>query len=249
MPGNPMPSFFRPFFCAVLLVSAVLPAARTVAMPADSDSSIVIHQTGRVLVFPTDLLMEGVPSGEVQVVLSVDAKGVLSDCLVVGYTNSGFADEVVQALKTWSYEPARVHGRALASRVDLKVTFKSDVSVMVVNLSQHYWELLSGDWRRYAYRAYKLGELDRIPTPVQVVQPVLPKGDTPRGAPHRVTVEFFIDEKGRVRVPTVDRDEVDDVYAAAMVTAVEQWRFEPPMRHGRPVLVIAQQDFDFRPKQ
>jgi outer membrane biosynthesis protein TonB len=242
-----MTSFFRPALCATLLASALLPAVRVGASPDDDDVGIVIHQTGRVLVYPPQLLMAGVPSGEVQVVLSVDAKGQLTDLLIVGYTNPEFADAVSTALKTWTYDPARVHGQAKASRVDLLINFKSEVSVLVVNLGWNYWERMSGMWQRYAYKAYKLGDLDRIPTPVHVIQPVLPKSDSSRGA-HDVTVEFFIDEEGKVRVPTVDRDQAGDIYAAAMVAAVEQWRFEPPRRHGRPVLVVAQQVFNFRSK-
>lgn len=245
MPGIPMNTRFRPIFCAALVAAVLLPAAR--ATPDEADAGIVIHQTGRVLIFPPRMLMEGVPSGEVQVVVSVDAKGQLTDCLAVGYTRQAFADAVTEALQTWSYEPAHVHGRACASRLDLLVTFKSEGSVMVINLNLHLWERLSGLWQYYEYKAYKLRDLDRIPTPVHVIQPVRPKGDASRGKSHKVTVEFFIDEGGKVRVPSVDRAEADDAYAAAAVAAVEQWHFEPPVRHGRPVLVLVQQDFDFRP--
>jgi outer membrane biosynthesis protein TonB len=249
MPGNAMNLLSRPVLAAALIAAAIVAPGRAGAAPDDDNTGIAIHQTGRVLVFPPNLLAEGVPSGEVQVVLSVDAKGELSDLLIVGYTNPEFADAVSAVLKTWTYEPARVHGRAVASRVDLQISFKSEVSVMVINLGWHYWERLSGQWEHYAYKAYKLGDLDRIPTPVHVVQPVLPKGDASPTKAHAVTVEFFIDEEGRVRVPTVEREYVGDVYAAAMVAAVEQWRFEPPRRHGKPVLVIAQQDYSFLPKQ
>jgi len=245
-----MNRFFRPLLGAALAAAALAPALHAAgAAPDDDNNGIVIHQTGRVLVFPPRMLQEGVPSGEVQVVISVDAKGQLTDLLVVGYTNPEFGDAVAAALKTWTYEPAHFHGQPWASRVDLLITFKSEVSVMVVNLGLHYWERMTGHWDQYTYKAYKLGDLDRIPTPVTVVQPVLPRGDAARGGAHDVTVEFFIDEEGRVRVPTVERDQASDIYAAVMLAAVEQWRFEPPRRHGRPVLVLAQQEFNFRPKQ
>ena len=66
---------------------------------------------------------------------------------------------------------------------------------------------------------------------------------------HTVTVEFYIDEQGTVRMAAVPRESAGDVYAAAAVAAVEQWRFEPPLRKGEPVLVLAQQEFKFRPKE
>jgi TonB family protein len=243
-----MKPFSRPLLGAALLAALLSPASRAGAAPADEDSGVVIHQTGRVLVFPPKALSEGVPSGEVQVVLSVDAKGGLTDCLVVGYTLPEFAEAATAALKTWTYEPAHVHGRARASRLDLLITFKSEINVLVVSASLHFFERVSNEWGSYSYKTCKLADLDRIPTPVHVIQPVLSKTDADRAGVHVVTVEFFIDEEGRVRVPTVAREFADDAYAAAMVAAVEQWRFEPPQRRGHPVLVLAQQDFNFRSK-
>ena len=248
MPGSPNMSFHRRAFCVGLLAALLIPGIGVRAAPQDDNSGVEIHQTGRVLVFPPRLLMDGVPSGQVRVVLSIDANGKLVDLLIVGYTNPEFADEVAAVLPTWTYEPARVHGVAHASGVDVEINFKSELNVLVVNAGFHVWELVTNDWRRFAYRAYKLSEIDRIPVPVHVVQPVLPKEYAESGRDRTATVEFFIDEKGNVRVPTIERDQADSVFAAAMVSAVEQWKFEPPVRHGTPVLVLASQEFHFRPK-
>ena len=99
---------------------------------------------------------------------------------------------------------------------------------------------------RYSYSACRLRELDRIPIPAHVVPPTPPKGGL--RDKRTITVEFYIDEEGRVRMPAIDREEPDDAYAAAAVAAVEQWQFEPPTRKGLPVLVLARQDFAFVPK-
>jgi TonB family protein len=233
-----------------LLLCFGLPAVgvRAVGPASDDDNAgIAIHQTGRVLVFPSDLLIQGIDEGEVQAVLSVDAQGRLSDLLIVGYTNSAFADMVTKVLPTWTYDAARIHGRPQASRVDIDITFSNEVNIVVVNLGWHYWENVAGGVRRFAYKTYKLGDLDRIPTPVQIVRPGNPNGEAP-GSDRTVAVEFFIDETGRVRVPTVDREQAGNILAAAAIAAVEQWKFEPPLRHGRPVLVLVQQDFKFRAK-
>ena len=61
-------------------------------------------------------------------------------------------------------------------------------------------------------------------------------------------MEFYIDETGHVRLPAVSREtnEADEELSAAAVTAVEQWQFEPPVSKGKPVFVLAHQDFDFK---
>lgn len=213
--------------------------------PSDEDAGIAIDQVG-VLVYPPMMLYNAIYTGEVSVVISVDEKGVLTDCLVTGYTDHTFADAAVTALKRWIYQPARVKGRARASRADVLFLFK-DQGVIVQNfpgaLEQRAWSGYAQG--RYVYQPCKLRELDRIPTPVHVVRPSIKPGD----GQHSVTVEFYIDEDGKVRMPAVARESADDAYAAAAVSAVEQWRFESPLRRGKPVLVYAQQEFTFNAKE
>ncbi len=215
----------------------------------DDNVGIAIDQVG-VLVYPPMMLYNAIYSGEVRAVISVDEKGVLTDCLVTGYTDKAFADAAVVALNRWIYQPARVKGRARSARADVLFLFK-DQGVIVQNfpgaLAQHAFAgFMQG---RYAYRPCKLRELDRTPTPVHVVPPTAPKPSPGNRYTHAVKVEFYIDEEGKVRMPAVARESADDAYAAAAVSAVEQWRFEPPLRKGKPVLVYAQQEFTFRPKE
>ncbi len=100
-----------------------------------------------------------------------------------------------------------------------------------------------------AFMARTLSQLDRTPTPIKIVRPAYPKTLARSSRGGHVTVEFYIDEQGHVRMPSVDRQtiEANEELAAAAVTAVEQWQFEPPLLKGRPVLTLAQQDFSFKP--
>jgi len=210
----------------------------------DYNAGIAIEQVG-VLVYPPMMLYNAIYSGEVSAVISVDAKGALTDFLVTGYTDKAFADAAAVALKRWIYTPARVNGRATSSRADVLFMFKDQGVIVQALPGALEQRALSGYAQgRYVYQPCKLRELDRIPTPVHVVQPAI-KAD---GVMHSVTVEFYIDEEGKVRMPAVARESADDTFAAAAVSAVEQWRFEAPLRRGKPVLVYAQQEFTFQPK-
>jgi TonB family protein len=81
------------------------------------------------------------------------------------------------------------------------------------------------------------------------VNPVYPN-QLAKGGGGRVSVGFYIDEQGRVRMPSVsiETNEANEELAAAAVTAVSQWQFETPTCKSRPVLVLAQQEFSFKPK-
>jgi len=236
------------FACYSLFVSLLaLPA---LARPAglerpDDNAGLGIDQVG-VLVYPPNMLYNAIYSGEVRAVISVDEKGVLTDCLVTGYTDQAFADAAVTALKRWVYTPARVMGRARSSRADVLFQFK-DQGVIVQNLPGALGQAAFAGYMqgRYVYQPCKLGELDRTPLLVHVVQPAVKKSSSE----HQAIVEFYIDEEGKVRMPAVARESADDEFAAAAVSAVEQWRFEPPLRKGKPVLVYAQQVFTFQPKE
>jgi TonB family protein len=213
--------------------------------PGENDG-LTINQTN-LLVYPYSMTTSGILTGEARVVISVDSEGKLGDVLVVGYTNIAFADAAVEALKHWTYEAARVHGVPRSSRTCVLFIFKNDIGVMIQKLpSMNDASVFRSLSERYIFTPCKLRDLDRIPIPTEVVAPVPPKKGLP--AKRIVTVEFYIDDQGRVRMPAIDRSEAEDEYAAAAVRAVEQWRFEPPLRKGRPVLVLAQQNFSFVPK-
>lgn len=193
--------------------------------------------------YPAFMQMRGIHSGAVGLVISVNAEGKLVDKLVVAYTDEGFVRPVLEAVDRWEFDPAKVNGVARASRVELQFEFKSDLNVIV---NTNSFDLMRDFIRdRYEYRPYALKELDRIPTPTHVVNPVIPDGQLKPGEERVVTVEFYIDEQGRVRIPAVPRKAADDELAAAAVQAVEKWTFEPPQWRKSPVLVRAQQDFRF----
>lgn len=233
---------------AILLLScwlAWLPcAARPLIEDPEANAGIAIHEIG-ALAYPPAMLYDGVRSGEVRLAISVDHEGRLTDHLVIGYTDPGFVETAITAVKHWTYEPARANGRAQSARANVLFVFR-DEGVIVQRLPGaieriYVSEMMS---ERYVYEPCRLRDLDRIPTPVHVVSPAVRL----EGAPRTVTVGFYIDEEGRVRMPAVERESANDLLAVAAVTAVEQWRFEPPLRQGRPVLVYAQQDFTFRAK-
>jgi TonB family protein len=212
--------------------------------PDNENAGLAIEQVG-VLLYPSSMLYQAIYSGEARVVISVDEKGMLTDYLVTGYTEEEFAKAAVMAIKRWKYQPALVRGEPRLSRAEVIFEFR-DRGVIVSSLPGAMVQrvLSSAYGQRYAYAPCQLRELDQIPTPIHVVSPAIEASKTA----HEVTVGFFIDEEGKVRMPAVNRSSADDYYAAAAVAAVEQWRFNPPLRKGRPVLVYAEQVFNYLPK-
>jgi TonB family protein len=200
-------------------------------------------------VFPYRLQQLAVTTGEAHVVINTDAEAKLTEWLVVGYTYPEFAESAVAAIKQWKFEPARLHGERVGTTVELIFNFEAKGTVVsILNISEHLeaqmLRLLGG---MYAYRTYGLRELDRIPTPIVTVKPPYSVELAARGVKGKVAVDFYIDETGTVKMPAVSAK--DDPHLTALaVAALRQWKFEPPTRGGKPVLVKASQVFNFGPE-
>jgi len=202
-------------------------------------------------VYPRRLVAVGLKSGAASIAIAVDDDGQLTDYLVTAYSHPAFAESAVQAVKKWKFEPARVHGAPRKSKSDITFRFEIEGVVVVTLTPLTYGELvhfkISPDSE--AYSACTLAQLDRIPNPTRIVNPVYPNQLARSSLGGRIHVEFYIDQTGRVRMPSVSRetDEASEELSSAAITAVAQWQFDPPTVKGRPVLVLAQQDFNFKP--
>ncbi|MDD2762958.1 MAG: energy transducer TonB [Opitutaceae bacterium] len=198
--------------------------------------------------FPVRLSQAGVTEGWAHVAISTDATGKLVEWLVVGYSYPEFAEAAVAAIKQWKFEPARLHGEPVGTAVKLLFHYEGKGVVVSSGNNSDFLEawnmrLMAG---RYAYRPCSLRELDRIPLPIVTVAPQYPKELADQGVKGRVTVEFYIDETGAIRVPAVSGNDNSELTALA-VAALRQWKFEPPTRNGVAVLVKASQVFNFGP--
>lgn len=231
------------------LGSLALASYAGAAVPAaDTDTGTVpcrIHQRAG-MAFPFRALSEGIVHGEAVLMLDVDRTGQLVDVLVTAYTRREFADSALEAVRQWKFTPARINNEPVGATITLNAQFEVNgvlAYVKPVGVSESATDLDES----YAYRPYPLNALDRVPAAVVQPGPIYPKDWIAGGRKGTVTVEFFIDEKGRVRFPRV-LSQADEYLGAAALDAVRQWRFAPPLRKGRAVLARVTQVFHFEPQ-
>lgn len=239
---------YKALLALAALACPLFPASALAQSP--SYEPVRVNQTD-LPGFPRSLIAVGLRSGVASIAVAIDDNGKMTDYLVTAYSHPAFAENAVTSLKKWTFEPARIHGSPRNSKVDLTFNFEVEGVVVVSMTPMSYTELI-----RYkvapnsmAFAARTLGQLDRIPTPRKVVNPVYPSEVARSSRGGHVSVEFYIDEHGHVRMPSVSRetDEANEELASIAVTTVGQWEFEPPTCKGLPVLVRAEQDFDFKP--
>jgi TonB family protein len=193
-------------------------------------------------IFPRRLNEEGVVEGQCRVAISVDSNGKLAEYLVIGYTHPGLVEPVINALKQWEFEPPTWNGQPIAMQRDVEFNFENHGAVISMDLQSYVGLMVNRVFPdRFTFRPRTLKEIDRIPTPLKADAPLVPKS-----AHGEAVVEFFIDDQGDVRMPSLVSADNADLGDAA-VAAVRGWKFEPPMCQGKPALVRAQQTFRFQP--
>ncbi|HZZ18142.1 MAG TPA: TonB family protein [Opitutaceae bacterium] len=235
---------------ALCLLALLAPAVLTAQVGLPDYVPVQMDQREEAI-FPRALSAVGVKSGAASIAVAIDENGQMTDYLITAYSDPLFAQSALAAVKKWKFEPAQIHGAARSAKADL--TFKFEVEgVVVVSVSA----LTGSDIIKYkltpngqAYSACSLAQLDRIPTPTKIVNPPYPTQLARSSRGGKVSVQFYIDEQGHVRMPSVTREtiEANEELASIAVASVAQWQFDPPLQRGRPVLVLAQQDFTFKP--
>jgi len=217
------------------------------ALTADSlDQKLTILQTYEPSVVPRvgEVLP---PFGSVRLVVNIDENGKLADWLVLEYSYQRYVDAAVEAVKKWQYKPAVLHGVAIGVRAEFVFNFESRGQVVCmtgIDLPQTFTRNIIGDPQIMTVCPSR--ELDSIPKPTVVVSPsYIHNADTSRQT-KEVLVDFYIDETGRPRMAAADVEGNAEVTSACL-QAIEQWRFTPPTRRGRPVTTRACQRFDFSP--
>ena len=186
--------------------------------------------------------------GEARAVINTDATGKLADWLVVGYTHPEFAEAAVVAIKQWKFEPARLQGEPVGTTVELIFNYEAKGVVVSTSTAGEILErrLIRMMAARYTYQPCSPRELDRIPTPIVTIAPQYSGAWAEKGVKGKVTVEFFIDETGAVRMPAASAKDNVRMLTTLAIDALSQWRFVLPTSKGRGVLVKASQEFDFR---
>lgn len=237
----------KPIFFSVALFGAltVWPSGASAAEPQASTGAAMVNVTRQISpFFPVRLLRQGVTHGEAVVEVSLDQSGKLADYLVARYTHPEFADAAVDALQHWEFKLNQPVGVVM----EIVFLFRLNGVLAVERFGGEGTLRHSVSAGEYVYQPCAPGELDHPPKPSHVVPPSYPAELEQQGVEGVVSINFYIDEKGRARLPVPVTQE-NRLLASLATAAVEQWQFEPPTRAGKPVLVHATQRFSFVAKK
>ena len=194
-----------------------------------------IHKYGVLGVYPFLELLHnkrGIITGKVVVSEKGEATAIEWDSTDISEALKGATTAIIEAAK---FEPAASKGRPMATKMNFEFNFdplSGDVSISssVANILKK----LRLEGRQAKFTSTK--ELDQKLKIVTRKSPVTPRLGAPGKTKGTAVIEFYIDEQGNTALPRVHKaDHPGFGYAA--VQAIAQWKFEPPIKDGKPVVV------------
>lgn len=232
---------------SILRLPALLALGAMLATTAGAAfESIKINPDNPQPLFPLPLQVDGITKGKAVIAISVSDEGKLTEWLVLGYTHELFAKSCLDVLKEWRFTPAKLDGTPVSAKTELTFDFTLEGAVISGNITNLYLyrNIASMNGSRLVYHPCSAIEIDRAPSRIAGAAPRYDVEAEKVGVRGRVEVRFYIDETGAVRMPVVG-PETHPYLGHEAVDAVREWRFEPAMQNGKPVLVVASQVFDF----
>ena len=202
-------------------------------------------------IFPHTLKVEGYSRGEVELIVEIDEFGELRDYLVSFASRDEFAREIERVIDTWDFNPPMWEGKAVPVIARIRVNFESTGAVVSFDITTGFLnKIVSQDILMQIHRLQNLvdvDDLDSFPTPKIVANPQISQELLDENKGTKGIFTFYIDQKGRVRMPAIEQVEgdVDLRLLIAVQDALLQWQFEPPTVKGKPVIVHVSQPFLF----
>ena len=184
-------------------------------------------------VYPYELL-KAAKTGKADIGFIIGTSGRVVQIVPGAASAPAFSRALAAAIEHFVFEPAIKAGRPAPAVLRFSQDFDRGDSWRLVDDDD--LALLRREEKKPESIVTKLGELDGPLVPRSRRPPVFPCS-----APEGVTsgsarIEFLVDEEGRARLPRIVSS-THEAFGYAAVQSIASWRFEPPKRGGRSVVV------------
>ncbi len=238
---------------SILLVCLPLANWASDAEP-DTDYQPVRSPHALETVLPPEVRYLHMESPRIVYQVIVDPSGKASDYLAVEATHFGLLEKGEQKLLKSEFVPAMKDGKPVTGKITIVITFFDPElrawkrGIGTVQMGSSVSE--AAERRMYqiskANFVYKETMPEDLDKPLQLLESKLclvHEPDQPM-AKGRVVVEYYVDHKGKPRLPKIIQSEGESLSLSALMT-LENTRFAPPLKDGRPTYVLVRQPFNF----
>ncbi len=187
-------------------------------------------------IYPAEALVAG-KKGHAVVRYLVNSQGRIETAMVIEASAPEFGGAAMASVDAWRFKPATRAKEPCAALVQMDYDFipTGDASVPITSGLRDVVRELG----RKEPRIEELAKLDVVPKALSRRPPVYPSSLRKAGQPGEALIEFCIDENGDAQLPRIVSASAPEFgYSAAQ--AVSTWRFEPPLKNGKPVIARVQ---------
>lgn len=166
-----------------------------------------------------------IPNVAVVVELVVNIDGLPEDLKIMKSAGPELDEASLKTLAQARWEPARLNGQPVSVRMPFTIGWGTGSEEV---------EPDSAAPPAAGSKTYTVEDGVKEPKVLNKVAPVYPSALKEKGVQGRVVLEVVINEEGKPWMLRVLKSD-DEGFNQAALDAVKQWRWEPPMLHGKPV--------------
>lgn len=184
------------------------------------------------VVYPYELLRAG-KTGRADIGYVIGTNGRVIQIIPSAASDPAFGRALTAAVEQFTFQPAVKDGRPSPSVQRFVQEFDRSPDWTLVDDGDI--DLLRTEQKRPDL-IFNLRDLDTPLKPRSRRPPVFPASAPDQAKSGEALIEFLVDEEGRARLPrTVEA--THEAFAYAAMQSIASWRFEPPQRGGRDVIV------------
>jgi hypothetical protein len=245
-PSLDSPAMHDRLFTLLITLFTTIASAEPIAVPPRPNRSLEVP-------IPVSFKHLHMDQPHVEFLVLVDETGVLKDSLATASNHFGLIPAAASHLAKIQFEPGTLDGVPTPSRHRLVIRFTDP--------EQRMWQesgvlpmgsnVMDGTERRLFESnslafAYSLSEVNKLDAPLQLIEGSLVVVEDANGQPPAgsCSVEFYIDAKGTVRLPTILKSDNDSASLSALAS-LNRMRFAPPRSNNKPTYVKVRQTFRY----
>jgi TonB family protein len=190
-------------------------------------------------VYPYELFCDG-KKGEATVAVLITSGSVVARMGVAKETAPELGYAALAACEYFEFAPALLDGKPTDAMFTIRQEFNND-SPFVTDADRAMLRLE----KESPQEIVTAGKLDSVPKHIVFRQPPFPLAARQlRFTGGDAVVEFLIDTDGKVRLPRIVSS-THPLFGYQAVQTMANWRYEPPMSQGKPVVTRARIPFHF----
>jgi TonB family protein len=230
----------------MLALLGVLPAGPLCAQVAETPPALSPKLITPIqAIVPISLRNSSLPEHKVVAKVQVNGSGMVEDLVIIEATHIDLVNRAESLIRKALFDPGDVRpDEAIRFELILPFQYPSDLGMANKSTVDDVESMI--DDVTYADRSLGFHPPADLDEPLKILDRgmiYVPEDDEGERIAGSAKVEFYVNQDGEVRLPRVVSS-TDDEVALAAVSSIQDMRFTPPTREGKPAVTLVRMPFN-----